>query len=269
MVKKTSSKNAVTSSHDRPMESSAISFNNKEIPESRSKSPQIVNADSNMNDSKKELNSDVGRDPIRNEPGHDTTKQAVTTTPLSSVTNSKGETSATNTSIPIEPSDTDELKVSKPEKGVSLVEARRAKYLKNASRDKRKRQEDTMAKFTAFQSKVHHKAVDASETSNTENDIAARMARRATMTKIEPSGDDSKKDQSIAYHGQILENDNDDDIDGDWMKTRFKCRKHQDHEARLGGDGRSAIDDYEVVDEKDRNVHSRNRGNKHHYPKRR
>jgi hypothetical protein len=54
-------------------------------------------------------------------------------------------------------------------------------------------------------------------------------------------------DQAMSYHGQVLENDK--DVQSDWMKTCFKCHRHMDHDAKLGGDGQSAIDDYEVGDE--------------------
>ena len=50
-----------------------------------------------------------------------------------------------------------------------------------------------------------------------------------------------------------------------WMKTKFKCRKHMDHDAKLGGDGRSAMDDYEVVDQKPKDRHERKRHKKQHH----
>ena len=72
-------------------------------------------------------------------------------------------------------------------------------------------------------------------------------------------------EQAISYHGQVLEKENDDDVDSNWMKTKFKCRKHMDHDAKLGGDGRSAMDDYEVVDQKPKDRHERKRHKKQHH----
>jgi peptidyl-prolyl cis-trans isomerase SDCCAG10 len=56
------------------------------------------------------------------------------------------------------------------------------------------------------------------------------------------------------YHGQVLE-DNSDDEDGDgagalgseWCSGKLKFKKHIDDNLRLGGDGRR-IDDIIVID---------------------
>lgn len=161
--------------------------------------------------------------------------------------------------------------------GQSLLESRMAKYRQRGGRDKKKRQEDTMTKFLQFQKKImkessgggggkengkNKKTQKGGESSSTTNDINAEI----------PS-----------YHGQILDNDNEDDyVKGDWMKTKFKCRKHMDLDEDgggsssnrnrrdgdrdgigLGGDGRSAIHDYEVVDE--RNGHEETKKRRHHH----
>ncbi len=149
----------------------------------------------------------------------------------------------------------------KPPK-VSVVEARRAKYAKASAKDKRKREDDTMAKFLAFQTKVTLKRVKQDDpTTNEDTGIAARMARRSQKEKDEEKGD-RYLEEAVPYHGQIL--DNDDDAGEDWMKTKFKCKKHQDLDAKLGGDGRDAMEDYVVVDEKDRGTHGR-KGHKHRH----
>jgi peptidyl-prolyl cis-trans isomerase SDCCAG10 len=144
---------------------------------------------------------------------------------------------------------------------VSLVEARRAKYAKKSSKDKQKREEDTMAKLNAFQSKIIKTVAGGHGKETGEDDaIAARMSRRLQDKEADKKEEESEN-QAVAYHGQVLEND--DDVESDWMKTRFQCRKHMDQDARLGGDGRSAMDDYEVVDEKYRDGSDKKRHKQH------
>ncbi len=145
---------------------------------------------------------------------------------------------------------------------MSLVEARRAKYSKISAKDNQKRKEDTMAKLSAFQSKII-KTVAGGHGKETDEDdaIAARMSRRLQDKEADKNKEESEN-QAVAYHGQVLEND--DDVESDWMKTRFKCRKHMDQDARLGGDGRSAMDDYEVVDEKYRDGSDKKQHKRHH-----
>ena len=135
----------------------------------------------------------------------------------------------------------------------SLVEARRAKY-KKGDKDKRRREEDTMAKLFAFQSKIKKSASgnNSASTPSEDSGLAARMARRQQQKQEEhrsAGAIQGVKLEDAGYHGQILDDDNDEATSSDWLKTRFKCRKHMDHDSRLGGDGRSAMDDYEVVDE--------------------
>lgn len=108
----------------------------------------------------------------------------------------------------------------KVKKKLSLVEERRAKYAKGKAKNKRRREEDTMSKLVAFQKK---------------------------FVKQGGESDSGKKEEDTGYHGQVLE-DNEDF--GDWMNTKFKCRKHMDVDAKLGGDGRNAMEDYEVIEEK-------------------
>ena len=57
------------------------------------------------------------------------------------------------------------------------------------------------------------------------------------------------------YSGQVFEDDEKWSAaanDGSWLKTRFKCKRHIDHDSKdqsIGGDGRN-INEYEVIDEK-------------------
>jgi peptidyl-prolyl cis-trans isomerase SDCCAG10 len=149
---------------------------------------------------------------------------------------------------PVEPNNSKPEK--KKEKKLSLVEMRRAKYANKGAKDKRKREEDTMAKLMAFQSKIV-KDVASSKLSNqgnkddNDNSLAARMARKAQAAD-KPNDEVDDAAGPVAYHGQVLEDE--EEGGNDWLKTRFKCRKHMDHDAKLGGDGRNAMD-YEVVDD--------------------
>ena len=116
-------------------------------------------------------------------------------------------------------------KKKKKEKKISLVEARRAKYAKKNSNKKgstkQERENETMAKFKAFQQKI------------------------STSTTVAEPNDASTA--TATYHGQILEDETDN---RDWLKTKFKCKKHMDQDAKnRGGDGRG-IDDYEVIEER-------------------
>jgi peptidyl-prolyl cis-trans isomerase SDCCAG10 len=130
------------------------------------------------------------------------------------------------------------IKTEKEKKKMSLVEARRAKYAKNANKNKRSRETDTLAKLQLFQTKVVKNSGEDDKEANTKDDVG--------------------------YHGQVLE-DGDDTGGGDWLKTKFQCRKHMDIDAKLGGDGRDAMKDYEVVDGKssDKNHKHRHRHHTH------
>ena len=135
-------------------------------------------------------------------------------------------------------------------KASSIVELRRAKYMNKGKASKKQREEGTMAKLMAFQSKVKDQAGAAKRDSlkdGNENSLASRMARRAAEAA---EGTNDRDVGGPAYHGQVLESDEEQGA-SDWLGTRFKCRKHMDHHAGgsegLGGDGRS-MDDYLVLD---------------------
>ena len=157
------------------------------------------------------------------------------------------------------------------------------------SRGSKKRDEYTMAKLLDFKSKMIEAKTGGSKNSNknrngsgdqvavddnrydsvsrldkdkeleTDNSLAARMARRSDAEiKLQQEKQNNGIPAVPIYSGQVLEDDN-DDYDGDesssaWLKTKFKCKRHIDHDSKdnvLGGDGR-AMDEYEVIDEKDR-----------------
>lgn len=131
-------------------------------------------------------------------------------------------------------------------KAVSLVEARRAKYGKRR-KTKQQREEDTLAKILVFRGKIHKRtAPDADASAQRDDSLASRMARRAH--RAEGNHEEPDVDEGLAYHGQVLESD--DEGDNAWLKTRFKCRKHMDH---LAGDGRDA-DEYQVIDDKKKHI---------------
>jgi len=134
----------------------------------------------------------------------------------------------------------------KPKK-ISLVEARRAKYAKKNSNRKgtnrQQREDETMAKFKVFQQKMT--ATTVGESGGDENDASGATT-------------------AATYHGQILEQDVDTVNYSDWIQTKFKCKKHMDHDAKTrGGDGRG-IDDYEVIEERS-SATDRKRGKRRKY----
>ncbi len=159
---------------------------------------------------------------------------------------------------------------------ISAVEARRAKYLKSGSgsmankKERLKREGDTMAKLSAFKSKVieRTKGRDTDEVEATkspaDNALASRMAVRAKKTKeleaLRKEDEDAFK-ALPGYYGQVADEDkNENDDKNSWMGTKFKCRQHMDNDSRMsamdkidedriGGDGRR-MDDYVVLDDK-------------------
>lgn len=147
---------------------------------------------------------------------------------------------------------------------VSLVEARRARYTTaRRSKDKKQREEDTLARLEAFQTKVRDTVTGSARraaANNRDDSLAARMARRADPQPL------SNDEEAVAYHGQILENDDDSDDPNRWMRTKFKCRRHMDHEA--AGDGRDALQDYKVVDDRGQRQQSTDGSHHHHQHKR-
>jgi cyclophilin family peptidyl-prolyl cis-trans isomerase len=129
-------------------------------------------------------------------------------------------------------------------KKVSIVEQRNAKY-RMGKKGATQRENDTMEKLMSFKQKVKTRATnDATLLSqNQDNSLATRMARKAQQQEVH-----ELIDSAPAYHGQLLEGNNNDET-CDWLQTRFKCRQHvDDHARKSGSDGRS-MDDYQVVDD--------------------
>jgi peptidyl-prolyl cis-trans isomerase SDCCAG10 len=167
----------------------------------------------------------------------------------------------------------------KRDSAMSMVEARRAKYVKGR-KNKTEREDETLAKLSAFQNKVRGgvgKAKESKRRDDKDNSLASRMAERAHAATNARA---DQNDGGPAYHGQVLESDGDEEGSSNWIQTEFMCRRHMDHQSRegLGGDGRD-MDDYEVVDDKGHrnpqsgghsrkrhkdNRHERDRRHKHH-----
>ena len=158
---------------------------------------------------------------------------------------------------------------------MSALDARRAKYLKSGSKssaNKKKREDDTMSKLLAFRSKMIDTKVSKSKGSNEHNtpddSLAARMAKRLKQTEDDGEKRIQEEEAFVAmpgYIGQVNqeEYDNDDTKSGDWMRNKFKCKRHIDNETRkgdseMGGDGRR-INDYVVLDEKRNGKHKAHR----------
>lgn len=184
------------------------------------------------------------------------------------------------------------MKSTKP-KSIGAVEARRAKYLKSGSgssankNERLKREGDTMAKLFAFKNKVLEtkgstkSGKDSNGKKHTADDsLASRMAKRVKQAEDDEELRNKEQEAFVSmpgYSGQV--NDEGTDAVGDWMGTKFKCKRHIDQDARLtaldkidvedvGGDGRR-MDDYVVLDEKrsgrgDRNGQKKQSHRGHH-----
>jgi peptidyl-prolyl cis-trans isomerase SDCCAG10 len=154
---------------------------------------------------------------------------------------------------------------SEPAKSIersSFVEERRAKYRKKSASNKSTREEETMNKLFAFQRKVRGSIKSTGE-SDRDDSLASRMMKKAEGKR----SDGVEEDSTPTYHGQVLEDGGDESLTGgDWMKTKFKCRKHMDHaagrEEQRGGDGRD-MNDYVVLDGKRDDVHRHHKRHKH------
>ncbi len=167
-------------------------------------------------------------------------------------------------------------KEEKSGKKVSAIEARRLKYLKTKSNDSRKgskqRDDNTMSKLSAFKSKMFEvkgvkKGSKKSKTKSEDDSLAARMVKQKKEEEGGGSFSLPTKKELLSvpvYSGQVLENDEFAENDGSWLKSRFKCRRHIDHDSKasaIGGDGRN-MDDYEVIDEKIEDDNNNNRAKK-------
>lgn len=181
----------------------------------------------------------------------------------------------TSSGGPLRPSEdrTDATPTSVKPKKVSLVEARRARYASKAATvrpktkgDRQQREEDTMAKFVAFQQKIIQQQAPLGEASKGRTSVAeledgengradadadGRDGDRRTDGKARRKREKEGRGEEDAkgYHGQVLERDGDEEGNVDWIRTKFKCRRHMDLDAKMGGDGR-ATDDYVVVEER-------------------
>mmetsp|Transcript_26413 Transcript_26413/g.62043 ORF Transcript_26413/g.62043 Transcript_26413/m.62043 type:complete len:546 (-) Transcript_26413:2458-4095(-) len=113
----------------------------------------------------------------------------------------------------------------KKQKKISLVEARRAMYAQKGRNriggTKQQREDETMAKFKEFQQKM------------------------VFTTVGKAFGNEEKT--SATYHGQILERDTDS---SDWINTKFKCKRHIDHDDKSRGSDGRGVDDYNVFEER-------------------
>lgn len=126
----------------------------------------------------------------------------------------------------------------------SAIELRRARFAKK-KKTKEERENETLEKLMKFRGKLKENVLGVTanpKVSHADNALAARMARRAQSDQIPIL----RKDDVESYKGQVLHNDNEDE-DGttDWLKTRFKCRRHMDHAAQEKDN-----DDYQVLDDR-------------------
>jgi len=238
---------------------------------------------------------------IHLKPGTDSAKEKIEP-PASKSIVSKPNTNSTDTnnrpsnnvSNHSSPSDLSNIKIDnntlvekpRPTKKLSAIELRRSKYLvrgKNnptLTKGSKKRDEITMSKLSSFSSKMFQvKGNKDSKVSGTktkdlfqeDNSLATRMARR---DKLQNDVDKNSSPASKAYSGQVLEHDENAEVDGSWLRAKFKCKKNSDTgDNAVGGDGRN-MNDYDVVDGrghkddyngKRRRVNHHSRDSKHHH----
>ncbi|CAI5708480.1 unnamed protein product [Peronospora destructor] len=110
------------------------------------------------------------------------------------------------------------------------LQQQRQKYLqRNKVSNRSAREQDTLLKLKKFQATL----VDVKKASRAED---------ANENK-------TKKDGAESYHGQILEDDDDNDdsnADKSWMTAKLKFKKHIDDQYRSGND--PSTDDYMMID---------------------
>jgi peptidyl-prolyl cis-trans isomerase SDCCAG10 len=174
---------------------------------------------------------------------------------------------------------------SKPKKSKSIgaIEARRAKYLKSghslaSKKERLKREDDTMAKLMVFRNKVletksSSKSANENGVKQADDSLASRMAKRVEDAGHKEAAAFKEKEKMISapgYHGQVDdESVHSDNTENDWLGTKFKCKRHVDHDARMldktdeGGDGRH-MDDYLVMDDKKKRKGSHHHGKHRH-----
>ncbi|CAI5732651.1 unnamed protein product [Peronospora destructor] len=112
------------------------------------------------------------------------------------------------------------------------LQQQRKKYLQRKKASNRSaREQDTLLKLKKFQATL----VDV-------NAKKASLAEDANENK-------TKKDGAESYHGQILEDDDDNgdsNADKSWMTAKLKFKKHIDDQFRSGND--PSTDDYMMID---------------------
>jgi hypothetical protein len=127
----------------------------------------------------------------------------------------------------------------------------------------KQRDDNTMSKLSAFKSKMFEvkgtkkgkgsKSDQKKRRKEEDDSLAAKMIRSEEVQLEASSQSDKKKFASApVYSGQVLDDDNATENDPSWLKSRFKCKRHIDHDSKdsiIGGDGRN-MDDYEVIDDK-------------------
>lgn len=163
------------------------------------------------------------------------------------------------------PRTTDEIKdqETSQKQAMSYVEARRAKYTARSAvtikTSKAQRDEETYNRLLNFRNKLHQSIQPSNGSAEPitgqrkeDDGLASRMARRLAQQQEAESS--SPPDGGETYHGQVLYSD--DDRDPSWLATKFKCRKHMD---LLSGDGKDAVEEYQVIDAAESKHHRKKR----------
>ncbi|KAL4085941.1 hypothetical protein PRIC1_014565 [Phytophthora ramorum] len=126
------------------------------------------------------------------------------------------------------------------------LQQQRQKYLQRKKVSNRSaREKDTLSKLKKFQETL----VDVNSTQRTS----------AEDPKSDEDADKGRKDSAESYHGQVLEDsddDNDTNDDKSWMTAKLKFKKHIDDQFRAGNE--RSTDDYLTIDSRnEKTQHSR------------
>jgi len=120
---------------------------------------------------------------------------------------------------------------------------------KRTNKDIRNREEDTLSRLAAFQNtlKSFKQGQPATNVSTIRASNAASFNYSTTTTTTTSNGE--------SYHGQILQDDEGQDDEGnapDWFIGKLKFRRHTDELFRDSTEGGNSTDDYITLDDKKR-----------------
>ncbi|KAL3657405.1 hypothetical protein V7S43_017724 [Phytophthora oleae] len=121
------------------------------------------------------------------------------------------------------------------------LQQQRQKYLQRKKANNRTaREQDTLSKLKKFQSAL----------------FDVNTKKTSPVAGANSDGDADKKDSAESYHGQVLEEDEDNEDtndDNSWMTAKLKFKKHIDDQFRAGNE--PSADDYLTIDSRNEKTH--------------